>query len=344
MESVLVQHFQSIAEETIVDRSQFIKSFTKNIPNLVTREDNYNLNRPVMEEEVNEVIKEMHNGKALGPDGFNVDFFKTCWEIVKYDILDMVKDSRKSKIVLREINEYFIALVPKQENAMTLEIFRPIALCSVVYKIISKVIGNRLKPLLPLLISEEQTRYVEGRKILKNIIQAHEVVHSLKTNKQIGIIIQLDISKSYDKLSSPYINLKAYGFDYNWIKLLMALVTSTSYSILLNGSPSRTFRPSRGLRQGNPLSPFLFILMMEGLGRMINSAKEEGRIKGIKLTQNGDTMTHQQFVDDTMLQGTPIFKEAKSFKKILDDFGMATGMEVSLTKSKVFLFKTDISI
>ena len=79
MESVLVQHFKSIAVETLADISQSIKNFTKNIPKLVTREDNYNINTAVTEEEVIKVIKEMHNGKAQGPDGFNVYLFKTCW-------------------------------------------------------------------------------------------------------------------------------------------------------------------------------------------------------------------------------------------------------------------------
>ena len=113
MEFVLVQHFQSIAEETIADKSQFIKSFNQHIPKLVTKEDNYNINKPVTEEQVYEVIKDMNNGKALGPDGFNVDFFKTCWEIVKHDILDVVEDSRKSITVLRVLNESLIALIPK---------------------------------------------------------------------------------------------------------------------------------------------------------------------------------------------------------------------------------------
>lgn len=124
----------------------------------------------------------------------------------------------------------------------------------------------------------------------------------------------------------------------------MALVTTTSYSILLNGSPSKTFKPSRGLRQGDPLSPFLFILMMEGLGRAIRAAKEEGRIQGLRITQGGDTVTHQQFVDDTMLQGTPTVKEAKEFKQILSEFVRAAGTVVSLTKSKIFFSNTNISI
>lgn len=124
----------------------------------------------------------------------------------------------------------------------------------------------------------------------------------------------------------------------------MALVTTASCSIPLNGSPSKTFKPSRGLKQGDPLSPFLFILMMEGLGREIRAAKEEGRIQGLRLTQGGDTVTHQQFVDDTMLQGTPTVKEAKAFKQILSEFSRAASTEVSLTKSKIFFFNIDISI
>ena len=124
----------------------------------------------------------------------------------------------------------------------------------------------------------------------------------------------------------------------------MALVTTANCSILLNGSPSKTFKPTRGLRQGNPLSPFLFILMMEGLGRAIKAAKEEGRIQGPRLTQGGDMVTHQQFVNDTMLQGTPTVKEAKAFKQILSEFARSAGREVSLTKSKIFFFNTNIAI
>ena len=128
IESTLVQHFQSIAKEPLIDRSEYIYNFTKHIPKLVTREYNYNLNRPMTEEEVSEVIKEMQNGKAPGPDGINVDFFKACWEIVKHDILDVVEDSRKNKTILRALNASFITLIPKQEKAMTPDRFRPIDL------------------------------------------------------------------------------------------------------------------------------------------------------------------------------------------------------------------------
>eukprot|EP00253_Pinus_taeda_P001505 PITA_01505 len=131
------------------------------------------------------------------------------------------------------------------------------------------------------------------------------------------MIMQLDIAKAYDKVNWIYIKkvLTTFGFDHNWVRWVMALVTSSSFSILVNGSPSELFLPSSGLRQGDPISPFLFILMMEGLGRSIKHAR-----------------------------GIPTVKEALDYKQILNDFVKATGMEVNLSKSIVFFFNTHIAI
>ena len=280
----------------------------------------------------------MQNGKAPGPDGFNVDFFKACWNIVKQDILNVVEDSKMNRTILKVLNTSFISLIPKQDIAKTPDKFRPIAFCNVVYKIISKVVSNRLKPILPTLVFGEQSSYVEGRQIFNNIIQAHEVVHSLTSNRKARMTMQLDLAKAYDKLNWTYIRraLIAFGFDHNWVRWVMALVTSSSFSILVNGSPSETFIPTRALRQGDPLSPFLFILMMEGLGQSIKHAKEVGKIKGLQLSKNGQALSHQQFVDETMLQRIPTVKEPLAYKQILSDFAMATCMEVNISKSKIF--------
>jgi hypothetical protein len=104
----------------------------------------------------------MPNGKAPGPDGFTVEFFKACWEVVKHDVYRVVEDSRRSTSILKALNATMITLIPKENEARTPDQYRPIALCNVVYKIISKVIANRLKPLLPTLISQEQAGFVEG--------------------------------------------------------------------------------------------------------------------------------------------------------------------------------------
>eukprot|EP00253_Pinus_taeda_P009447 PITA_09447 len=313
IEFVLIQHFRNVTRENTLHRDQSIRGITGHIPKLVSREDNFNLNRPVEEEDVNEVLKDMQNGKAPGPDGFNVDFFKACWHIVKEDIVNVVEDSRRRKTILKALNTSFISLIPKHDTTQSADKYRPIALCNVVYKIIAKIVANRLKPLLSSLLSKEQSGFVEGRQILDNIIQAHEVLY-------------------------------AFGFDHNWVRWVMALVSSSNFSILVNGSPSEIFNPSRGLRQGDPLSPFLFILMMEGLGRSIKQAKDMGKIRGLQILENGSVLTHQQFVDDTLLQGIPTVKEALAYKQILKDFSLATGMEVNLSKSKIFFFRTNIVI
>jgi hypothetical protein len=196
IENTLVNHFQNIAREPNLDRTEAIHRILRHIPRVVTMDHNLNLNKPISPEEVDQVIQEMPNGKAPGPDGFTVDFFKACWDVVKYDIYGIVEDSRRSASILKSLNSTLITLIPKENEVRTPDRFRLIALCNVVYKIISKVIANRLKPLLPILISKEQSGFVEGRKIMDNIILAHEIIHTLKSRKKDGMIIQLDFCQS----------------------------------------------------------------------------------------------------------------------------------------------------
>jgi hypothetical protein len=206
-----------------------------------------------------------------------------------------------------------ITLIPKEHESQTLDWYRLIVLCNVVYKIISKVIKNRLKSLLPSLISQEQVGFVEGRQIMDNIIQAHEIIHTLKLHKREGMIIQLDLAKSYDKISWHYMvkTLEAFGFTHHWISWIVHLICTTSYSLLIDATLAKPFWPTRGIRQGDLLSPFLFILMMEGLSWSIKRATTTGEITGLKPYP---TSTHQPFVDDTLLHDIPMVKEAKSYK------------------------------
>ena len=172
------------------------------------------------------------------------------------------------------------------------------------------------------------------------------MVHTLQAQKKVGMVIQLDLSKAYDKVSREYIEaiLVAFGFRHCWIKWILALVKTPSYSILVNGAPTTPFTPSRGIGQGDPISPFLFVIVMEGLSRIIKSAKESKSIKGLQHLPNCPATTHQQFVDDTMLHGMPLVKEAQGFKEILDLFSLASGMDLNLDKSSIFFFNTHLAI
>jgi hypothetical protein len=188
--------------------------------------------------------------------------------------------------VLQALNATFLTLIPKEERVTNPKQFRPIALCNVIYKIITKVIANRLKPILPYVISKEQVGYVEGRQIIDIVILAHEVINSLKSKKTPGMLIKLDLSKAFDKASLQYLRaiLNSFGFDQNWVNWILNLTSSAFFSILVNGVPSQPFSPSIGIRKGDPLSPFLFVLMAEGLGRYIKSVVLEGSLKAYPCT------------------------------------------------------------
>lgn len=144
---------------------------------------NNKLLQAISMQEVEAAMTQLKDGKAPGPDGFTTNFFHEFWELIKTEVWELVEESRSMHWILPSLNATFLALVPKGDESNTLDKFKPIALCNVIYKLISKVLVNRLKPLLPLLISLEQTGYVEGRQIMDKIILSNEVIHSLKTQK-----------------------------------------------------------------------------------------------------------------------------------------------------------------
>jgi hypothetical protein len=134
--------------------------------------------------------------------------------MIREEVWEIIEDSRKSGQFLQALNATFLTLIPKENKVTTPNHFRPIALCNVIYKLIMKVIAKRLKTILPFIISQEQSGYVEGKKIMDNIILAHKVIHSLQLTKSPGMLLKLDLSKDFDKLSWNYLKatLLAFGF------------------------------------------------------------------------------------------------------------------------------------
>ena len=177
------------------------------------------LMRTIAREEVEEAVLQMEKGKALEPDGFTIDFFQSCWDLVKEEIWEVMEESRKIGRFLKAFNATFLTLIPKEHGADSPGKFRLISLCNVIPKIITKVMADRLKSLMSGLISIEQSSFIKGRQILDGIIRTHEMIHSLKQTKSLGMLIKVDLAKAYDKVSWRFLKvmLKAFGFQHGWV-------------------------------------------------------------------------------------------------------------------------------
>lgn len=331
-----VNHFQSLfkdpGEITIAEVIQTAQCFHR----YVEEEEADHLMDPVTKEEVESVIKSMEKEKSPGPDGWSTEFFLHFFEQIGAEITDVVEESRLKGEVYSPLNATFIALIPKKEAPESFEDFRPISLCNNIYKIIAKVIALRIKPILSRHISPEQFGFLNGRQIHEAIGVAQEVLHSVKLKNKKGGVIKIDLSKAYDRINWIYLRmlLTHLGFKVDFIRWIMGCITDVSYAILINGAATSFFKGQRGLRQGCPLSPLLFLLVAEGLSQLIHKSRREGKITGLEAAVNL-FISHLLFVDDILIFTNGSLNELKELKSILELFLKATGMQINARKSQI---------
>jgi hypothetical protein len=199
----------------------------------------------------------------------------------------MIQYVQKSTKLGGSTNSTFLALIPKDSNPSTFSRFRPISLCNVSYKFITKVIANRIKPLLHKLISPNQSGFVEKRQMIDNIILIQEAIHSSRGRGDQGMIIKIDMANAFDRVRHSFLFavLKNFGFSSEFIAWVTTCISMPWIVPLVNGRPTSFFKSSRGLRQGCPLSPLLYIIMVETLGRKLEKDRTSKSIPDIKITR-----------------------------------------------------------
>jgi exonuclease III len=222
------------------------------VPTLIKDDINRKLLEEVTQQEIKEALDQMHPDKAPGPDGFTARFFQHCWEIIKSDLTKMIKKSQASSKLGGGTNSAFLALIPKEKGALNFSRFRPISLCNTSYKILTKVIANRLKNILPFIVPENQGGFIKGRQIADNIILVQEALHSSLCRKDKGMIIKLDLANAFDRVNHNFLFevMKKFGFDESFVNWIRACIGSPWIAPMVNGRVTSFFKASRGLRQG----------------------------------------------------------------------------------------------
>ena len=306
----------------------------------ITEEMSSTLGREFTAEEVRVALFEMGSLKAPGPDGFHAAFYQRNWATMSNDITRMCLRILNEGQPVDELNATLICLIPKVQNPTRVSDYRPISLCNVLYKLVTKTIANRLKLVLNEIISENQSAFVPGRLISDNILVAFELMHSLKqrSNGCKGwMALKLDMSKAYDMVEWSFVKamMVGLGFPSCFISLIMNCITSAKFSCLVNGVSHGEVIPQRGLRQGCPLSPYLFLLCAHGLSNLLTRAENHGLLKGFACTRQGPRVSHLFFADDSLVFCRASVEDCTSVKNILKDYEEASGQRINFQKSSV---------
>ena len=310
----------------------------------VSPEMNESLTAEFKAEEVWRALKQMHPTKAPGPDGMSPIFFQHYWDIVGFKVINCVLNSLNSGVMPYGIIETYICLILKVKSPQKITKYRPISLFNVIYKIISKVLANRLKRKLTEIIDESQSAFVLGRLISDNVLVAFETMHNIdqrRKGKEALMAVKLDMSKAYDRVEWVYLEamMRRMGFHERWISLIMMCVTIVEYSVLINEEAKGKINTTRGLRQGDPISPYLFLLCTEGLSAMLKKEESDGQIKGVVVYKGASHVSHLLFANDSIVFCRASVEECDRLIKVLKEYEGDSRQKLNKEKTSLFFSK-----
>ncbi|KAL6179662.1 hypothetical protein ACLB2K_046334 [Fragaria x ananassa] len=316
MEKVILNYFSFMFQSEHSDESRMLEVVNLVRPR-VSDQMNEELTAPYSDEEIRAALFQMYPTKSPGPDGMPPEFFQKYWETVGVDVCVAVRDFLSSGQLLRDVNYTHICLIPKVANPT-------------------------LKKHLAGIISPFQSAFIPGRLITDNSLIANEVSHFIDSDKEEGVMsLKLDMRKAYDRMEWVFLKavLLRLGFYGVWVDLIMQCVSTVRYSFLINGKPCGSLTPSKELRQGDPLSPYLFLLCAEVFSTLLENRVEEGALQGIRVCDGAPVITHLLFADDNLLFGRASLAECLCMKSVLEDYEAASGQQVNFSKSNIVFSK-----
>ncbi|GJX28628.1 putative RNA-directed DNA polymerase [Tanacetum coccineum] len=299
--------------------------------NILSLDDSQLLDQPFTLQEIKNTVWECGGDKAPGPDRFTFKFVKKHWDVIKDDIVAYVKEFEATSYIPRGCNSSFIILIPKVEDPLVIGDYRPISLIGCQYKIISKVLANRLAHVISSVIGDTQMAFIKGRQIIDGPLIVDEIISWAKSKKKKVMFLKVDFEKAFDTL-----NMDQMGFSSKWRNWISHCLNSAFASVLINGSPTKEFKVEKGLRQGDPLSPFLFIIAIEALNVALLQARNNNIFHGTKVGKDNIHISHIQFADDALIMGEWSLRNAMNISRILTCFHLASGLKVNYNKSKLY--------
>lgn len=299
--------------------------------------ENDGLCKPFSKDEIKTALFQMERNKAAGPDKISIEFYQTCWEMVKDDIVQLFSEFHEGKVNISRINYGIITLLPKVSDAKKIQQFRPICLLNCLYKLITKTLTLRIEKIADKLIHSNQSAFMKGRNIMHGIMVLHEILHETKRKKQVGIILKLDFEKAYDKVKWKFLFecLATRGFYTQWCQWIEQVVSGGTVSVKLNNPTGPYTKSFKGVRRGDPLSPILFNFVADGLSRMICRAQVNNLIYGLidHIVDKGVVVL--QYADDTILCLKHSLEGARNLKILLYIYELMAGLKINFNKSEV---------
>ncbi|GKC39288.1 RNA-directed DNA polymerase, eukaryota, partial [Tanacetum coccineum] len=305
-----------------------------NFPTRLNLEQATGLESPITRDEIRTAVWGCGENKSPGPDGFTFEFLRKFWDVVGSDLCTAVEWFFDHASFSVGCNSAFIALIPKSLDPKTVSDYRPISLIGSLYKVVTKILAMRLSTVISDLISDVQTAFLPNRQILDGPFIINELLARCHQKNQRAMVFKVDFAKAYDSIRWDYLEdvLKSFGFGPKWCSWIRGSLNSGMASILVNGSPTSEFHFHRGLKQGDPLAPYLFILIMESLHLSFSRVIDVGIFNGIRI-DSSFMLSHLFYADDAVFIGEWSQGNLKGIIHILRCFSLLSGLSINLRKS-----------